>query len=425
MGRVPTRARAGPASWRTTPPGRGVALRKRKRNSVDILVRIQVVPSPARWAARRRPVPCLPSTDAKDPAMRRILTTLLAVLSCSLVTAAIAQDGPGGRSRDGDGDRDERSDKSDKKDAIKPYDEVVKEDFETSVGLFLVHRGDDKVFFEIPEDALGLDMLWVTQIAETQAGFGYGGTSVGNRVVRWELRGDDVLLRDIKYQIRGDENDSVRYSVKATSLAPIIAVFHIKAWGKDKAPVIEVTGLFTNDLAEFSAKRRLDASGVDKDRTFIESVKAFPENIETKVLMTYKLSDKRESSSSPSPRRRPRTGPRRDRSQSAVTVLLHHSMVKLPEEPMTPRVRDDRVGFFSVSFEDYGGDEHEVETIRYVTRWRLEKQDPSLAVSDPKKPIVFYVGRGVPEKWRPWVHKGIEMWQPAFEAAGFKNAIIA
>jgi len=342
-----------------------------------------------------------------------------ALLCLSLSAVALAQEGPGRNGAEGESPKSERG----SKDKIKPYDEVIKEGYETSKGLFAVHRGDDKVFFEIPSDALGLDMLWVTQIAETQAGFGYGGTGVGNRVVRWELRGEDVLLRDIKYQIRSDDDDSLQNSVKATSLAPIIDVFPVKAWGKDKATVIDVTELFCGDLPEFSAKSRLNASGVDKQRTFVESVKAFPENIETKVLMTYKLSAREPSGASQGPRRP--SGPRRDSSQGAVTVKLHHSMVKLPERPAAPREQDERVGFFSVSFEDYDVTDHEVETIRYVTRWRLEKKDPSAAVSEPKKPIVFYVGRGVPEKWRPYVHKGIEMWQPAFEAAGFKNAILA
>lgn len=353
------------------------------------------------------------------------LKPLLVLLSLLLAAPADAQrpdrrrgQGGGGKAaaaQEGGGAQAERG-------AIQEYDKVILEDFQTDSGLFMVHRGDDKVFYEIPQSALGKDMLWVTQIAKTQAGFGYGGTGVGNRVVRWELNGEKVLLRDIKFRIRNQDNDTVRNAVEATSLAPIIQVFPVKAWGKDKNVVIDVTGLFVDDLQEFSAKRSLNGSGVDKNRTFIEEVKSFPENIEAKVLMTYRLSSSTPSSGNA---RRRGGGTRRDPSQGAVTVQLHHSMVKLPDNPMTPRERDDRVGFFGVSFEDYDGTEHEVETIRYISRWRLEKKDPTAEVSDPVKPIVFYVGRGVPEKWRPWVHKGIEMWQPAFEEAGFSNAIIA
>ncbi|MHC5544038.1 zinc-dependent metalloprotease, partial [Singulisphaera rosea] len=113
-------------------------------------------------------------------------------------------------------------------------------------------------------------------------------------------------------------------------------------------------------------------------------------------------------------------------SVGAVTVRLHHSMVKLPESLMHPRRYDDRVGFFTETFEEYGNiKSHQVEDVQYITRWRLEKKDSSADVSEPKKPIVFYIGREVPEKWRSWVKKGVEAWQGAFEKAGFKNAILA
>jgi hypothetical protein len=100
-------------------------------------------------------------------------------------------------------------------------------------------------------------------------------------------------------------------------------------------------------------------------------------------------------------------------------------MVRLPKEPMRPRELDERVGFFSLGFDDFSSGEHQVKQIRYITRWRLEKKDPAAEVSEPKKPIVYYIGRGVPDQWRPWIKKGVEAWQPAFEKAGFRNAIIA
>lgn len=346
----------------------------------------------------------------------------------SLVTAATAALllSPAGLAQEekpsGDrGDRPSsgRSRDEKKTEKIKPYDKVITDTAETRRGVFHVHRVGDKLFYEIPTSSFGDEFLWVTQIAKTQSGHGYGGTGVGNRVVRWELRDETVLLRDVKFKIRADVEDSVRHSVEATSLEPIIKRFDVMAWGKDRAPVIEVTSLFTSDVKEFSAARRLGGSSLDKSRTFLEEFKAFPTNLETKVLATYKTSSERSTT------RGRFGGSRTDPTQSGITALVHHSMVMLPKDPMRPRRYDDRVGFFNVSFEDYGTDEHEVDEVRYVTRWRLEKKDPKAAVSEPKKPIVFHVGRGVPARWRPWVKKGIEAWQPAFEAAGFKNAIIA
>ena len=262
----------------------------------------------------------------------------------------------------------------------------------------------------------------MTQIEKTGAGNGYGGSPVGDRVVRWELRNDDVLLRDVNYDIRAETKDPIHNAVEASSVEPIIAVLPVKAYGKDKAPVIDVTELFTSDIPEINVGRRLGGASADSRKTFIEGVKSFPENIETKILMTFRQGGGATAGpGGPQPNRAARGG-----RGGSVTALVHHSMIKLPEEPMKPRKFDDRVGFFTEAFQDYGDvSNHQVENVRYVTRWRLEKKDPSAAVSEPKKPIVFYLGREIPEKFRPAIKKGIEAWQPAFEKAGFKNAIIA
>ncbi len=109
----------------------------------------------------------------------------------------------------------------------------------------------------------------------------------------------------------------------------------------------------------------------------------------------------------------------------SASVVVHYSMVKLPEKPMTPRFFDERVGYFTTSTVDYSREEHRAAHDRFIARWRLEKKDPSSAVSDPVKPIVYYIDAATPVQWREWLKKGIESWQPAFQAAGFSNAIIA
>ena len=306
---------------------------------------------------------------------------------------------------------------------IKPYDEVITAETKTSSGLFYVHRLDEKIHYEIPVDALGKEMLWVTQIEKTGAGVGYGGSPAGDRVIRWEQRGDDILLRDVSFDIRADTKDPIKDAVQASSVEPIISVFPVKAYGKDKAPVIDVTELFVSDTAEFGVGRRLGAAGNDPRKTFIEQVKAFPENIETKITMTFRRGGGAVvmGPGGPAPR-----GPGGGGPGGNVTVLVHHSMIKLPEEPMKPRKFDDRVGFFTEDFQDYGDiSNHQVENVKYITRWRLEKKDPAADVSEPKKPIVYYIGREVPDKFRAAIKKGVELWQPAFEKAGFKNAILA
>jgi hypothetical protein len=109
----------------------------------------------------------------------------------------------------------------------------------------------------------------------------------------------------------------------------------------------------------------------------------------------------------------------------SATVIMHYSMVRLPEKPMMPRLFDERVGYFSVRKQDYGKDEQRAPERTYITRWRLEKKDESAAISEPVKPIVYYIDPATPTKWVPFIKKGVEDWQPAFEAAGFRRAIIA
>jgi hypothetical protein len=92
---------------------------------------------------------------------------------------------------------------------------------------------------------------------------------------------------------------------------------------------------------------------------------------------------------------------------------------------MTPRLFDDRVGYFTVDRVDYGRPEQKAVTRQYIVRWRLEKKDPSAVLSDPVQPIVYYIDRATPAQWVPWVTRGVEEWRSAFEAAGFRNAIVA
>jgi hypothetical protein len=340
------------------------------------------------------------------------------LLGCLLVPSTVnfAQDKPSDTAKaDASKDDEKKSDESTpKKPKIKKYDEVITTNAVTKIGLFRVHRIDDSLYYEIPADALDTDLLWVVQISETTAGNSYAGMPVVDRVVRWELHGDHVLLRDVHYGMRADTADPIAQAVKDSNLAPIIRSFDVKAYGKDKAPVIDVTDLFKKDVPEFSARRALSAGAMDSDRSFVEEFKAFPRNINVRVLASF------------APGKAKGGGSSDDAPQSSgLTALLCHSMVKLPESPMKPRRFDSRVGFFTEDFTDYSDhNDHEAEAVQYILRWRLEKKNPEAKISEPVKPIVFYVSREVPEKWKSYVKAGIEDWAPSFAAAGFSNAII-
>ena len=304
-----------------------------------------------------------------------------------------------------------------------PYERVITKDAKTTKGLFTVHQIRERYYYEIPKSELGKEMLWNSQIAKTTLGVGYGGGQYADRVVRWDLKGNRVLLMDVNYGLVANPNDPIAMAVRSANNDSIIRAFPVAAFSKDGAPVIEVARMFVSDPTEFSARQRLGATGVDGTRTFLEHIHAFPDNLETEVTVTYTRSSNATTTTGGGRGPGGGLGGGQMRPGSA-TVVLHHSMVRLPEKPMQPRLFDERVGYFTTSTMDYSRNEYKSERTRYIARWRLEKKDPNLAVSEPVKPIVYYIDAATPKKWVPWLKKGIEDWNEAFLAAGFKNAII-
>ena len=310
---------------------------------------------------------------------------------------------------------------------IKPYDKVITKDAKSDAGVFTVHRIKTKLYYEIPNAELGKDFLWVTQIAKTTAGVGYGGQAIGNRVVRWERNDNRIFLRSVSYEVVADEKLPIARAVRAANNDAILMAFQIEALSKSGSPVIDVTRLFTTEVPEFSARNRLRARGFDVNRSFLERIKSYPQNIEAEASHTFTvgadpvLGAQTAPPTPPGPLLALGTGMK----PGSATVVMHFSMVKLPENPMKPRLFDSRVGFFSVQQMDYGIDEQRAPKRTYITRWRLEKKDPTAAMSEPVKPIVFYIDPATPAKWVPYMKRGVEKWQKSFEAAGFKNAIIA
>jgi hypothetical protein len=303
--------------------------------------------------------------------------------------------------------------------ALKKFAEVIPPDkARTSQGVFTVHRVEDKVYYEIPPDAYGKLMLWNTEVAKAPVGVAWGGSALGHHTVRWERRDNKVYLWDVSFDKLGD-GKAIQRAVDSATMGSIVMSFSVEAEGRDRAAVIDATPLVTSDVPEFSARRLAGGNAtVDSSRSYVEEVKAFPTNIETRSMLTF------------------RTGPGGGTILGlpiggaggppgrSVSVLVHYSMTLLPEKPMRGRYFDPRVGYFVQPFEDYTSNKNWVVNSRYISRFRLEKKDPKAEVSEPVKPIVFYVSREVPEKWRDYVKKGVEDWQPAFEKAGFKKAIV-
>ncbi len=296
----------------------------------------------------------------------------------------------------------------------KPYAQVITKEATTDSGVFHVHRIQEKLFYEIPRAMLGREFRLVVDRRGTVRGLGYAGEQISARVVRWDRIGNRVLLRLVSYAMRADSTLPVSRAVDLSNTPPIIKSFDIAAWSPgDSNAVIDVTSLFTTDVAELNARQLgMRVRRFDPSRSFVERARSFPRNVEVSALQTFEVD------SIPAA---PGSGP--DRSVNSMTIPTNFSMLLLPDRPMAPRECDNRVGFFAVRYEDFGSNEVRIPTKCYITRWRLEPKDPAAAVSDPVQPIVFYIDPATPEQWVPWLIKGVEAWEPVFRAAGFSNAI--
>jgi hypothetical protein len=303
----------------------------------------------------------------------------------------------------------------------RPYAEVITSAAKTDDGIFKVHRisegNRDTLYYEIPKSQMDKDFLWNTQIKKTTIGAGYGGQNVGSRVVRWVLKGDRVLLQDMAYTLVADPSNPIK---EEANLPAIIRAFPVEAYAPSGDPVIDVTPLFTSDVPEFSARGAVGGRGMDASRTFLEKAVSFPENVNVESTVTYTTTPDAGAADAGGGGR----GGRGARGPSA-TILMHHTMLRLPDKPMMARLFDERVGYFTQSLTDYGTGEQQQLQKRFITRYRLEKKDPNAAISEPVKPITYYVDPATPKRWVPCVKAGIVAWQPAFEMAGFKNGIVA
>ncbi|MFK2818495.1 zinc-dependent metalloprotease [Flavobacteriaceae sp. LMIT009] len=306
-----------------------------------------------------------------------------------------------------------------KKGDIQPYTKVVTKEAKTDEGLFKVHNIDGKFLYEIPDSLFGKEMLMVTRVAKTAAGYGFGGEQANEKVLRWQKKDKKVILRVVSHNVVAADSLPIHEAVSNSNFEPILYTFPIKAFNDDKtATVIDVTDLFEKDVKALglpaSRRRAYKVTRLDANKSFIESVKSYPLNIEARHVKTYSAS-----------------APPSNTSTGTISIEINNSMILLPQNPMKRRYSDERVGWFDRGQVDYGLDAQKSKTIRFLDRWRLEVKDEDIAkfkrgeLVEPKKQIVYYIDRATPKKWRKYIKQGIEDWQVAFEQAGFKNAIIA
>lgn len=305
------------------------------------------------------------------------------------------------------------------KNGIKPYSEVITKDAKTDKGLFDVHLVEDKYYYEIPDSLFGREMLMVTRIAKTADGIGFGGGKTNTQSLRWEKKAKMVVLRVVGHENVAADSLPIHEAVVNSNFEPVLYTFPIQAFSKDSTKVvIEVSPLFEKDVQALGLpdgyRKEYKISRLDDNKSFIEHIHSYPLNVEARHVKTYAASN-----------------PPSNESTGTISVEMNNSMILLPKIPMKRRYFDQRVGWFARSEVDYGLPAQESKTIRFLDRWRLEVKDEDVEkfkrgeLVEPKKQIVYYIDRATPVQWRKYIKQGIEDWQVAFEAAGFKNAIIA
>ncbi len=313
-------------------------------------------------------------------------------------------------------------------------------DLTQKTGVITILETDCKTYFEIPDTLFNQPLYWYAEvIKDPPQTDGILGNGVGTALVEFRKRGDAVFLHDLTDRSAARSGFSRESPLKAPSSSklpvlralaaadypPVMWAFEGLGPGPNGGTVIDVSKLFSSDLPAFSVaqalaedqlSRRLLVGSTSASASAIEAALAFPNNVRIHSLLTFEPVHEK-----------PHSTPRGFAvSEEPLSVVIGHSLTVLPDTPMKARLFDDRVGYFATSFLEYdatgrpGAEERSI-----ILRRRLEKKDPTAAVSEPTEPIVFYIGREVPDVWRPYIKQAVESWQPAFEKAGFKDAIVA
>lgn len=314
---------------------------------------------------------------------------------------------------------------------VLPYHKVITAKAIIHKGLLTVDKVGKKWFLEVPSNILGKDILIVNRISKAAGDnkpeyrkngsfVGYAGDEIGNKIVRFERHGSDIQLREVSFAIYGLKPEDPMYeNVHRSDVQAIILTLPIMAIAPDSARVVEITSTLQDDNELFtfnaSVKSAMRLGAFDNMNSYIINIGAYPQNISFKTLKTYKKGMAGGAVA----------------TNGNVTYELNSSWILLPSNQMKTRELDRRIGYYANEYTDFGKDPQTVNATSLITRWRMEPKPEDREkyltgqLVEPAKPIVIYIDPTTPEKWVPYLIKGVTDWQKAFEKAGFKNAISA
>ncbi|MBO1363806.1 zinc-dependent metalloprotease [Prevotella sp. A2931] len=293
----------------------------------------------------------------------------------------------------------------------------------TYKGMFTAYLNKEgKLYFELADSVYNRDYILSNRIARTSNTHDYvAGQMVSSPLlVRFATDSVKVYMYKVQHAAVVSPTDPIAASFKSNFSDPVLKAFKVVARKKDRV-LIDMTSLFggndklltpiktENPLEAMFGGRKALKGSFNAEASGIIEVKAFPYNMEIKTNLSYDLT----------------TG------NQPYTVQMHRSLFVAPKTLMRARIHDNRVGYFMSDKKLYSSDADRVEEQSVIHRWRLEPKDGEWEkyyagqLVEPKKPIIFYVDSAFPPKWRETVKQGVTDWNKAFEAAGFKNAVIA
>lgn len=312
--------------------------------------------------------------------------------------------------------------------APRPFADVIK-DAKPVAGLFTVWQKDEKFWLELKPSDLN-QPFFLSPKLKTGLGEGrfFGGLMGDEQVIEFRRVHNQIqmLARNTEFVAAAGtptgRSVAVAFSPSLLASSTVASQPHPER----KSVLVEGNALFINDMTGVAAhlqRHYRQGYALDARNSAITEVRGNPDLLVLEVMSHYATASiAMPAPGAPAGTPQP-TAPRSVPDPRSLFMTLHYSLAKLPEQPMAPRKADGRVGYFTTNLSDYTDDLTRTPRQRYVNRWRLEKKDPAAALSEPVKPVTFWLDRSLPLKYRDSVTAGVLEWNKAFEAIGFKDAI--
>ena len=302
---------------------------------------------------------------------------------------------------------------------LKSYKEVIPKETHIDSGFVHVARVNNDWMLEIPISVIGRDVLVVSKVSKVGEKLNETGLNKGinyqNILINFELDTlrDKLYIRENKPLAECRDGDAMAASVRDNFISSVLTALDVECYSPGGNAVVNATSLFNGSSTVLMNVFGVIGVGVSPnvELSRVLSIKAFDGNLIARSELTGRIPGAEE--------------------HPMLTVETTTNLVLLPEKPMVPRFADERVGYFSVPRWYFADAQQRVEQRELVTRWRLEPKPEEAErylrgeLVEPAKPIVFYIDPATPPQWREWIKRGIEDWQPAFEQAGFRRAIVA